>query len=306
MTTMILVETPCLAFQKPGNLPPRELIAKHLNSIGASQILADRKNCVFRGTGRTKNLTAVESRWFEGPTVFFSDGPRTVFSADFSLPNYPREQFRFDGKQVQIGFPLPGTRSQFGAFLWLYGKDVIKEGLVGGTLSTAWPLLDAEIKKAKLKIERTKKVGDRELYEVNYDMKNSGDDVTIRLYFDSTDFRHVGTVYRFRILQANEREVPEVLRRPPQPRGSGGQSPSRLGTIFSPPPNDPALLSERFIFFEENFTDFQTVNGLTVPTRWIMRLNYELPNSGPLVLWDVRFNQLEINQNLEIKDIWQP
>jgi hypothetical protein len=67
----------------------------------------------------------------------------------FYSPVYPREQFAFDGSRFMAAFVTPGVRSSLGSFLMIH-DFIFKQGLMGGTLSSAWPLLDLSVAKAKL------------------------------------------------------------------------------------------------------------------------------------------------------------
>jgi hypothetical protein len=59
------------------------------------------------------------------------------------------------------------TRSEFGEFVRT--QDVIlREGLLGGVLSTAWPMLDLDARKAKVGYEGKKKIDNRQLLTLSY------------------------------------------------------------------------------------------------------------------------------------------
>lgn len=71
--------------------------------------------------------------------------------------DYPAEKFTYDGKKIKINFVQHRQRSVLGSFI--HSNNVImEEGLLGGTLSTAWALLDMPNKKAKLFLNGTKKL----------------------------------------------------------------------------------------------------------------------------------------------------
>jgi len=68
--------------------------------------------------------------------------------------------------------------------------DILREGLFGGTISTAWPLLDLK-PAGEAKYEGVKKIDGRELHDLTYvpNKSSSGSDLTIHLYFEPDTFR---------------------------------------------------------------------------------------------------------------------
>ena len=72
---------------------------------------------------------------------------------------------------------------------------VLRDGLLGGTLSSSWALIDLANKKAKLSFEGTKKIDGKEYYVMGYSPKG-GSDVDIKLYFEKETFRHARTEYK--------------------------------------------------------------------------------------------------------------
>ena len=76
----------------------------------------------------------------------------------------------------------------------------IREGLLGGVLSSAWPLLDVTARNPKLKYSGIKKVGDRKAYALTYEGKNSGG-LKTTVFFDAETFHHIRTEYEKRQIQ---------------------------------------------------------------------------------------------------------
>ena len=107
------------------------------------------------------------------------------------LPEFPGEHFSYDGKKVLVDVLMPGLRSPFGDFLYLR-QQIIKEGLLGGTLNRDWPLLDHErLKKIKHRAWKKK----QKLHEIEYRPSKAGS-LRIRIYLDE-EWNHVKTVYTF-------------------------------------------------------------------------------------------------------------
>src|SRR5207245_6897539 len=74
----------------------------------------------------------------------------------------------------------------------------MREGLLGGVLVTAWPLLDVQERKAKLTYQGIKKFEGREFQVIRYRPKK-GTDLAIRLYFEPETLRHAMTTYQVSI-----------------------------------------------------------------------------------------------------------
>src|ERR1700688_3517921 len=174
-----------------------ELVAHHLDAIGLAPARASAKTRVAQGTAQFKFLVG-GAGLLEGKSAFVSEGPKFHFLMKFNNNEYKGEQFIFNGDKVEVSFATAQqTRSALGGLV--YAQDaVIREGLWGGVLSTAWPLLDLEKRNAKISLEGLKKDDGRDLYEVRYQPKKRTD-LEIRLYFDPESYRHVLTIYTLSI-----------------------------------------------------------------------------------------------------------
>jgi hypothetical protein len=95
---------------------------------------------------------------------------------------------------------------------------------------------------AKLEDHGLKTIDGRNLRRVDYLPKKSSD-LQIELYFEPETSRHVMTVYSYHVLAT----------------GGGG-------------PTASAKQQERYYRLEERFTDFRTVDGVTLPGQW--RIQY--------------------------------
>jgi len=164
------------------------------------------------------------------------------------------------------------TRSPFAYFL-LAQDALIREGLLGGTLSTAWPLFDLPARKARLTVEGLKRVDGKQLYQVRYSASKRSD-VQIVLYFDTDTFRHVGSVYSLSVGNNLDADIT----------------------------NSASLLPERSSL-EERFSDFQTFDGMTLPTHWNLQFTRELPDGSTSICeWDLREDQIRNNVGLDPKN----
>jgi len=174
-------------------LKPAELIAKHLNSIGTEKAREAIKTRIIAGTAQVVFRTAPVGQTY-GRAVLASEGLKNLIGMSFYSPVYPREQFGFNGSNFIAAFVTPGVRSSLGSFLMNHDL-IFKEGLMGGALSTAWPLLDLTTREAKLEYAGLKKIGYRPAHELKYQPPRTGD-LQVSIFFDEDTFEHVRTEYR--------------------------------------------------------------------------------------------------------------
>jgi hypothetical protein len=173
-------------------IKPAELVAKHLESIGSAKARAAVKTRILAGTSQVIFRTEPSGQAI-GRAVLASEGDKQLVGMSFPTPIYPREQFGFNGTTFMAAFVTPGVRSVLGGFLMT--NDVIfKQGLMGGALSSTWPLLDARTV-TQLEYAGSKKIDDREVIELRY-RPRGGSDLEITLSFDKETFRHVRTEYQ--------------------------------------------------------------------------------------------------------------
>ena len=87
-------------------------------------------------------------------------------------------------------------RSDLSNFVTSY-DEIIKDGLIGGTLTTAWALLDFAGRRPRLEYNGLKKRGAKEYHELRYLARKRGGDGRMRvlMYFEPQTFRHVQTEY---------------------------------------------------------------------------------------------------------------
>src|SRR5438105_409364 len=133
-----------------------ELISKHLDSIGlararataGSRLVAGTTHATFRARGVAQG---------DGGAVLASDGPRSMITMKFESSQYPYEKVGFDGSRVTAYQLHPGDYSRLGGFV-RGTPEIFKEGLLGGTLSSAWPFLGYPDRKLRVEIGGTKKI----------------------------------------------------------------------------------------------------------------------------------------------------
>ena len=247
-------------------LKVEDIVAKHLEAVGSAE--ARNKSRIIQGTAvGTFRLGGTGSA--EGGAVIASQDVKSLFSIVFGSTDYPYERVGYDGKIVTTGELTPGVRSQLGIFFMRHEMP-IREGLLGGVLSTAWPLLDISGRNLKLKYSGIKKVGDRKAYALTYEGKNSGG-LKATIFFVAETFRHIRTEYEKRQIQLMP-DQPSVTQQQ-------GDSVSKL---------------------TEEFADFKEEGGLMLPHQYKITLSVETLSRR--VLQDFVFNLAQFSFNQKIDD----
>jgi len=248
---------------------PDEVVAKHLEALGSPQARADLKSRVVQG-GTTYRVLVGGSGAIDGKFVFASEAQKSNFLFKINASGFRGEQFICDGNKVSVaGTYTDKTRSEFGEFV-LVEDVVLRENLLGGAWSSGWPLLDVEGRKAKLHAEGMKKVDGKDLLALRYQPKKSTD-LDIFLYFDPRTFQHVMTVYKM---------SPRTSIEGGETAQSGKQS--------------------RRYQMEERFSEFQTTDGLTLPSRYDLRYTIETENGfTKTVEWEVKASNIMNNQSVD-------
>jgi hypothetical protein len=251
---------------------PEEIIARNLDSIGTADARAAVKSRAVQGTLKLKILVGGSGE-FEGNWQAVSEQHKSNLLLKFNNVNWRGERFVSDGDKTSIASATAGYhRSSFAEFVNSY-NFIVKDGLLGGELSTNWCLQDLDRHYFKLESIGLKKVDGRELQGLEYLSKNNNE-MKVRLYFDPDTGRHVLTVY-------------EVV------QGS---------TIAH---TDIATARQKDVRYvlEERFSDFQTDGGITLPRAYDLRFSQELQNgSTSLYDWNMTAEKVVNNANLDPKN----
>lgn len=247
---------------------PEEILAQHLSAIGTEQARAAAKNRIVEGKTHMRLLVggAGES---DGRAVVLSEGEKCRVGLLFDSRNYWGEQFLFDGRKADVGFIQPNVRSPMGSF-FLATEPIQREGLLGGTLSTAWPLLDLSARQAKLEYDGLKKLDGRELHQLSYKAKREQGELKIQLFFEQDTYRHVRTAYTITL-------TPRFIA---DSRSMGRQQETRF-------------------LVEETFSDFQVFDGLTLPTHWTLHFIATTASGSLSQEWASVFDKVRHNQTLD-------
>lgn len=272
-TALILVlvtsqSTNCLA-QETKKLTADEVIASHLESIGSAEARSAFKSVVAQGTvvGAIRVGGGGQGK---GGAVMASQGSMSLVGFIFGAHDLMNEKMAFNGQKLTLGELNPGERTRFGGFLLTH--DVLfREGLLGGTLSTAWPFLDMNDRKPKLRFLGTKNVNDRKAYVLGYEPRD-GSNLDIKMYFDAQTFQHVRTEYQ------QEFQAPTVT----DPKLAAIQRGTRLKLL-------------------EEFSDFRKESNLTLPHTYKVQLTFDTDNHPLLQDWVVTLTQFLFGKTLDAK-----
>jgi hypothetical protein len=230
--------------------------------------------------------------FLDGKGQIVSDGKK--FQLMMKLPNneYRGEQIIFDGDKDKVAFSTAQqARSAFGNFVFVQDA-VIREGLIGGVLTTAWPLSNLGERKAKLSFDGLKKIDGQELYDLRYRPRKNTD-LEIHLYFDPQTDHHVETTYSYSSSESFASFAPSTAVGNAPTTGSastqtGGTAETAGARQY---PNRYRLT--------EKFSDFKTADGVTLPTHYDIQFSQELQN-GRTILSDWDLKGLEVSSNVSL------
>ena len=257
-----IVATGLQARPADDKIAPADIVAKHLDSIGKPEARARSRGTMIKGSAQVTVKLCGEGQ-VDGEVSLGSQGPMNVINMKFDTPAYPLETLVFDGKKFSASQFKPGSRTCLGQF-FLTNDAIFKEGLVGGTLSESWPLLNLAERNPKLEYVGLKKIGDRQLHAIKYTPRK-GSDLKIMLFFEPDTFRHVRTEYS-RTIYANE-----------QRRIAGGGA--------SLPPEQQQQASAARIDAYEEFADFKTEAGLNLPHTYKFHLSVQSEVRPAVIDW---------------------
>jgi hypothetical protein len=245
----------------------QELIARHLDAIGTPDARA--KVTTRVSVGDVKFIARLGgSANVDGTTMMVSAGAKLRFGMKFPLNDYPGEDMAFDGSQAATGFLPQGRRSNLSAFFNSQPLP-LKEGLIGGELSTAWPFLRMDQTQPKLDYHGLKKIDGRQLHELGYRPRKGSTDLKVLLFFDPETFQHRRTKYSY--------EIGATI---------GSRENSNQNT-------------ESYYTLTEDFDDFRPVDGLTLPQKYRLQFSVEGKNGSALQDWTITLKKIEHNTKVD-------
>lgn len=246
-------------------LKPEDLLTKHLEALGPVAGRSGIKSRVVQGAA-TYRVVVGGGGSEEGKLGLVSEAHKLRLVLRFP-GNYRGENVLYNGEVAQVAFSnADQSRSPLASFLATQNV-ILRDGLLGGVLSTAWSLQDLADRGAQLVDEGLKKVDGRQLHQLRYEPRQRTD-VQVSLYFEPETLRHVKTVYSVSIA-------------------------NNVGATIL----DSAHLKPERSQLEERFSDFVTVDGFTLPTHWNLQFTRELADGSTSVTeWDAK--GLDIKNNI--------
>ncbi len=271
------------------DMKPEDVVTRHLDSIGRADTRAAAKSRIVQGTAQFK-IRVGGGGELAGTSALVSEGQKSVLMVKLSNNDYHGEQFVTDGDKVSVASTTSNHKwSDFGEFVRSQDQ-IVREGLLGGTLTTAWALLNLAENKARLSFDGEKKVDGRPAYQLSYHSKKR-DDLTVHLYFDPETYQHIMTTYSVTLASGLGGFVPSI------------SDQAGLTTPSNAPGADVTQSSKQKEIrytIEERFSDFKTAEGLTLPTKYVIRFTEELQNgTTKLYEWDMSADEVSNNRSLD-------
>lgn len=255
--------------KKKDKLTAAEVIQKHVESIGTADAIGAAKSRVLMGNGELVSKIRGAAT-IGGPAQFASQGNMVLFAMAFNATDYPYEKAAYDGQDVTVGVPN-GRRTALAEYLKLKSM-IVKEGLLGGSMSSAWPLLAADEKKLKVDYSGLTKFDGVQAHKLKYTPRDG--DLRVSIYLEPDTFRHIGTVYEYSIQ--------------PKMGATSTASVSQQTSTYT---------------LTEKFSDFKTAEKLTLPFSYSISVASEgqtLSRTGSTNLeWKVKFDNVFYNEKIE-------
>ncbi len=269
MLAALVLTVSAVSFANAQKLKAEDVVAKNLESIGTPEARAAAKSLIAVGNGTAKFLSNADPQ-SPGRIVIASEGTKFFFGINLesTTNRFADELYTFDGNTSSVGLPRQGNRSALGLFVQS-NKMTIEQGLLGGTLSTAWVIANISENKGKLSFDGLKKVDGKEAYVLGYSKKGGGD-VDVSLYFDKDTFRHIRTEYK-------------------------RMSSAGIGLR----PEDSTKYDETRFKLVEEFGDFRAESGLTLPHTYRIVYSTSGQRGTTEIEWKFTLNEFSANQKLE-------
>lgn len=251
--SLILLSALTTTAQDKSRLKAEEILARHVAAVGTPVAIAAAANRKIEGRATARNVR-MPTTVVSGGAFIASTTDKHAFVMAFDAGNvsyYGGEQIIFDGKKLTIPFVSSAARSPVGTFIFDY-PEIAKGFTFGGVLFASWALLDAA-KIGKFELQGKEKVDGIETYKMKF-LPKGGTSLTIRMFFDATDFRHIRTEY---------------------------SKTETAGTVRV----DEGRLNESRYKLIEDFSDFRTINNLMLPGTYKVTFRYETAQRSAEFEW---------------------
>lgn len=254
-------------YARAQKLSAQEIIAKHLDSIGAADKRSAFKSIVASGEVSV-DFISLKKQPTSGRIVLATEGSKMFVGMNLDTPEYPQERFVYDGDKSAIGMVNRGGRSVLGNFIQSNGV-IMSHGLLSGALGSSWLFLNSPESKGKISTTGNKKIDGRETFGLSYNPKG-GSDIEIKMYFDQETFRHVRTEYSATRSAAMGRTIDESARN-----------------------------RETRMKLTEDFSEFKESGGLMLPTKYRIHYSYTGQNETTEQAWNCTISEFAVNQKLD-------
>lgn len=243
-----------------------EVIAKHLASIGTAEKRASIKSFIAVGDVNVEFITQ-KNQPASGRIVIASEANKMFVGMSLNATDYPQEKIVFDGSKTAVSLVRAGFRSVLGNFIQS-NTALVSQGLLSGTLTTAWALSAMQEHGPKISLAGTRKIDGNEVYALTFNPKG-GSDVEVTMFFDGQTFRHVRTEYKRMSSASIGRTIDESAR----------QSETRLKVT-------------------EDFSDFKDFQGMTIPHKYKILYTITGARGTTEIAWTCNLTEFAINQTL--------
>jgi hypothetical protein len=291
---MLTATGPGRLIAKESPITVQELIKAHLGSIGSPEALKDLKSRVMNGSATaTFFITQGGAGGYKsGEFVLASEPGRVGMRMVFGRPEYPGEYFAYDGKEVTVRQVDPGHRLPLADFIYRF-DGFVREGLLGGTLSLAWPLLHAEASRDAINYSEGQLEG-HPVHVLEYRPRKNSGNMKIRLFFDGKTFRHLRTEY--------------TVRRSSSPTEETSSSPIAYASARADLPLmtfDHGLVTpllanmikapDSTLKLVEKFDDFNPAGNLILPSSYTMEYTIDGQGTSYAASWKLKAGSHFIN-----------
>lgn len=247
-----------------------DVVLKHLEAIGTEQARRPTRSRIVAGSS-LMNLRTGGRGNVSGPALIASHEDKVLLKAEFTTASYPFEKLGFDGDKFSARQYAPGQRSPLAQFFMSHDA-IFSEGLIGGVLSSAWPLLNISERQPKLQYVGTEKIKGRQAHKVRYTPRDGGE-LKIGLFFDAENFQHLRTDY--------ERVIPAPLGATP------GESASQRETRYK---------------LVEDFSDFKQEGDLTLPHTYNLQFTVSQLNNSLALDWTITLTRFTFDYKIDAKE----